>query len=86
MCVCVGSASVSVCVCVCFYVRPSSSIYPHGSTFSNITADGPSLKVVDEHRDTVGSHQVVGVSGERLVLPAFWVTCGQTDGGGGDEL
>lgn len=53
---------------------------PHGFTFSNITPAGPSLKVVDEHRDAVGPHQVVGVPGERLVLPAFWVTCRQTDG------
>lgn len=65
-----------VCVCVFMCVRPLQ-FTPRGSTFSA----APSLKVVNEHRNTVGSHQVVGVSGESLVLPAFWVTCGQTDGG-----
>lgn len=67
-------ACVRVFMCVLHFT-------PHGSTFSDITPAAPSLKVVDEHRNTVGPHQVVGVSGERLVLPAFWVTCGQTDGG-----
>ncbi|TNN86683.1 hypothetical protein EYF80_003151 [Liparis tanakae] len=51
----------------------------YGKNVSNRAA--PSLKVVDEHRHTVGPHQVVGVSGESLVLPALWVTCGRTDGG-----
>lgn len=90
-CVYVWSASVSVrvcvcahrcvCVCVVVWVHPLHFI-PHGVTFSNITPAGPSLKVVNEHRNTVGSHQVVGVPGDRLVLPAFRVTCRQTDGGG----
>lgn len=78
------SASVSVCVvvyvCVCVRAHRLHFIR-HSSTFGNITPAVSSLKVVNEHRDTVGSHQVVGVSGERLVLPAFWITWGQTDGG-----
>lgn len=66
----------------------SHLLHFHPSTFSDIAAAGSSLKVVDEHRHTVGPHQVVGVSREGLVLPAFWVTCTQTDGirgGGVDE-
>lgn len=83
VCLYVWSLSVSVCVClcaVCVYMCPSSSSIPHDFTFSNITPAGPSLKVVNEHRNTVGSHQVVGVPGERLVLPVFRVSCRQTDG------
>ena len=71
----------TVCVFVCASVVHLRFFFiPHGSTFSNIAPAGPSLKVVNEHRHAVGSHQVVGISGERLVLPAFWVTWGQTDG------
>lgn len=34
----------------------------------------PSSEVVDEHRHTVCTHQVVWVSGERFVLPSFGIT------------
>lgn len=86
VCLFAWSASVSVCVVVyvCVCVRAHRlHVIRHSSTFGNITPAASSLKVVNEHRDTVGSHQVVGVSGERLVLPAFWITWGQTDGGQG---
>lgn len=35
----------------------------------------PSSEVVNEHRHTVCTHQVVWVSRERFVLPGFGVTC-----------
>lgn len=74
----------SVCVCVYMCVRPLHFIHHAFPLSETPHLLAPSLKVVNEHRNTVGSHQVVGVSGERLVLPAFWVTWGQTDGMGGE--
>lgn len=35
----------------------------------------PSSEMVNEHWHTVCTHQVVWVSGERFVLPGFWITC-----------
>lgn len=80
VCVCLECICVNVCVSIFFI---SSHTVSHSVTSHPPLR--PSLEVVDEHRNAVGSHQVVGVSGERLVLPAFWVTCRQTDGRGGGE-
>ena len=65
MCVC-----GHICVHVCVFVQGSQAagLNPGGG---GLTSDS---EVVDEHRDTVGPHQVVGVPWERLVLPALGVT------------
>lgn len=39
----------------------------------------PSSEVVNEHRHTVCTHQVVWVSRERFVLPSFGITCGEQE-------
>lgn len=54
-----------------------SACPPSSSAVFTCTGVLPS-EVVDEHGHTVGSHQVVGVSGQRIVLPVFGIGCSET--------
>ena len=59
-------------MCVCVFVEGSQAAgLTPGRGAGGLTCDS---EVVDEHGDTVGPHQVVGVPWERLVLPALGVT------------
>lgn len=54
------------------------SVRPPSPSATFTCTDVLPSEVVDEHGHTVGPHQVVGVSGQRVVLPVFGIGCSET--------